>query len=465
MDFLHKKTRIFERLIIIISLAIFMELFYAWNSHTLKEEAVFPAFRVIGWSFLVSEVLVFGFLFLGLFYIFLKVTQTGMIFFGSKIFSTLTMWLILAISLNLFTSLLFFRNPGFLGDLRGVILPFMLFIVFINLDINPLWEKRIFKSVISGLIILSIILLIDFFYADFLTPVRAGKDYLGTTYILIISMLLFNVAATKLIFTKFSIRWLFVLLICFANNVLRFSSKVSIFILFVSCGVLFYFYSRSTRFWMVKLLFFICGGISLLYLAFGFLAQEVKDYTAYTLASKYLKVEQQHAGKVYEGYEFDVNILKAVKEKDLSAGRFGIWKFYLKESMKGYGMTPQGFGHDIWVDWGTGAAFGKGEHNILVFFAYHCGIFAAVIMMVAILYYIFLNMKLLSRIKPGLYGNFDRDELIAIFAFSVTVIGVSMIGMVLSNVSLSWFLWFSVAILVKRWSILDATQVAKGVEI
>jgi hypothetical protein len=463
MDLLHKKTRIFERFIIIISLVIFMELFYAWNSHTLKEHAIFPAFRVLGWTFLVSEVLVFGFLFLGLFYIFLKVTQTGMISFGSKIFSTLTLWLILAISLNLIISLLFFRNPGFIGDLRGVILPFMLFIVFINLDINPLWEKRIFKSVIFGLIILNIILLMDFFYSDFLSILRAGKDYLGTTYILIISMLLFNVAAAKLIFSKLDIRWLLVLLVCFANNLLRIYSKVSVFLLLVSCTVLIYFYSKSIRFGWVKGVFYVCIAIFLMYFSFGFLPQEVKDYTAYTLASRYLKVEDQQAIERYEGYEFEVNILEAIKEKDLSAGRFGIWKFYLEESVKGYGMTPYGFGHDTWVDWGTGVEFGKGEHNILVFFAYHCGMIAAVIMMVAILYYLFLNMKLLSKIKPGLYGNFDRAELIGIFAFSVSVIGASMIGMVLTNVSLSWFLWFTVAILVKRWSILDAAQLEKGI--
>ena len=201
-----------------------------------------------------------------------------------------------------------------------------------------------------------------------------------------------------------------------------------------------------------------------MYFSFGFLPQQVKDYTAYTLASRYLKVEAQQPDQVYEGYEFDANILEVAKEKDISAGRFGIWKFYLTESLKGYGMTPHGFGHETWVDWGTGAAFGKGEHNILVFFAYHCGIIAAVIMMVAMLYYLFLNMKLLSKIKPGLYGNFDRAELIGIFAFSLSVIGASMVGMVLSNVSLSWFFWFCVAILVKRWSILNATLVGKKVE-
>jgi hypothetical protein len=464
MDLLHKKTRIFERLIIIISLAIFMELFYAWNSHTLKEHAVFPAFRFFGWTFLVSEILVFIFLVLGFFYFFVKVSQTGEISFGSKILSTLTFWLILAISLNLLTSILFFRNPGFLGDLRGVILPCTLFIVFTSLDINPLWEKRIFRFVISGLIILNIILLIDFFYPDLLTYVRAGKDYSGTTYIMIISMLLFNVAAAKLFFSKFSIRWLLVFGICLVNNALRFSSKVSMFILLISCAVLIYFYSQKARFGWIKALFFICATISLMYLSFGFLPQEAKDYAAYIFASRYLKVESQKAGAVYEGYEFDVDILEAIKEKDLSAGRFGIWKFYVKESLKGYGMTPHGFGHDTWVDWGTGVEFGKGEHNILVFFAYHCGIIAAGIMMVAIVYYIFLNMKLLSRTKPGLYGNYEREELIGIFAFSVSVIGVSMIGMVLSNVSLSWFFWFCVAILVKRWSILNATQLGERVE-
>jgi hypothetical protein len=457
MGLLDKKIRIFEYLIIIISLVIFMELFYAWNSHTLKENSIFPAFRVIGFTFLVSEMLVVGFLFLGFFYFLIKVTQTGVISFGSKIYSSLTLLLIFAISLNLVAGLFFFMNPRFFGHLRGVILPCTLFIVFMNLDINPLWEKRIFRFMISGLIILSVILLMDFFYPDFLSFLRAEKEYSNPLYILIISMLLFNVAATKLIFSKFSIRWFLVLFICFANNVLRFYSKVSILILFISCVVLIYFYSKRSRFGSVRALFYICTAISLMYLSFGFLPQQVKDYSAYTLASRYLKVESQKPGAVYEGYEFDVNILEAIKEKDVSAGRFGIWKFYLKESLNGYGMAPYGFGHDTWVDWGTGVEFGKGAHNILVYFAYHCGLFAAAIMIVAILYYIYSNIKLLSRIKPGLYGNFQREELIGIFAFTLSVIAENMIGIGLSNVSLSWFFWFCVAVLVKRRGILKVS--------
>lgn len=438
-----------------ISVGIILELFYAPDIPAVKTAGVFPAVKVAGFTFSALEIIVFGFIGIGLIYLLQKASVKGTINLGPKIYSSLTLWIILLIVANLFTGFFIFRNPRFIGHLRGMLLPPLLFIVFLNINISPYFEKRIFKFIIFGLIGLIAIFMLEFFGLKFFDYFRAGDEYRGLLYFQFLSVLVFNLAAAKLLFSKFRFGWLCILLLSFFNIALRITGKPAIFTLLVSCCVLLYLKMRNSRFGSIKVFFITSIAIFLIAISFMSIPQRFKDYATFVFASRYLKaVPRASSAEYVEDFVFDSEIFEVAKRKDLSAGRFGIWKFYLKESLEGYGMSPYGFGHDTYVDWGTGAAFGKSAHNLLVYFAYQCGLITAIIMLLLIIVFIFSNMKALSKLETGLYGQFSREEIIAIFSFVVSVIAVNMLGVTIDCVELAWFFWFCVVVLVKRWGIL-----------
>jgi hypothetical protein len=167
---------------------------------------------------------------------------------------------------------------------------------------------------------------------------------------------------------------------------------------------------------------------------------------AETFAERYLKLRS-----VYSVEELQTSISRAA-QKDLSAGRFGVWESYLGHAVDGFGLAPDGFGGvpRIYMPLhGSIEAFPA--HNTIIYIAYHGGLIAAVLYTIIIVRFTFEGT---SKVHKWDMSNliFERSKLIGIFVFIVGIIAVGLVGGPLRDYRLAWFFWFLTALIMKRYN-------------
>ena len=449
MEFKSKRMSILERILLLASFATILELFYQPNIDQAKTEKVFPSFNILWERLLASEIFVFGFIGIGLLYLIEKRRRIGKVFFAPKIYSPLPGLIFLFIFVSCLTG---FSSSGFITQVRVVLLPAVFYIVYINMDIAPYWEKYFFKIIVLGLIGLTAISLMDYFGLDYLSSVRGqlSIDRFGLRKSTMMTVLVFNVAAAKLIFSRFRFRWLFILFLSFFNFFFHIHLKSSVLAALISLFIMIYFKLKNSRFGVKRVLAISCSLIIIISIIYIKLPKPFKDIMARNIAWRYFKSD------IYTTEEFDLNIITAAPtKKNISSSRFEIWKAHFNESLNGFGLAPHGFGY--------GGIFGvkvnefgyiQGAHNLLFFFMLNSGIIAAILLLLLIIKYIYVNMIVLSKIKSGIYDQFTREDLIAMFSYSVAIIASSMFEGSIRNLHVAWTFWFCVAVLIKRWEIL-----------
>lgn len=442
--------RIREFAILLIVSTLILELFYQPNIGFMKSIGVFPAFKILGWTLLTSEFLIFTFIGIGILYVLENMRRSGRITFAPKIYSPLPELIGLFIFVSCIMGL---TNPFFTNLFRQMLLPVIFYIVYINMNISLYWEKRFFKILILGLIGLTAISLMDYYEINFLSNFRKQypiNKYLGLWNVTILTVLAFNVAAARLLFSRFDFRWLSVLVLCFINFFFHIQYKNSIFALLISCILLFYFKVKISRHGLIKSLIIFCGVVACISVFFMSMPSPFKDRTAKVVAVRYFKVDD-----VSRAEDFFKCILYSNNRSDIMGDRIEVSKIFFKESLKGYGFAPYGFGfaafESLQID---ETVVIQSAHNLIVLFALNSGIIVALIMVLLIIRYIYLNMKILSNLNPGVYGQFTREDLIAMFCFSVSIIAESMFDITIRNIHVAWTFWFCVALLLKRWDIL-----------
>lgn len=460
MDSASTNTRgIFEILIMMIAVSVIFELFYVPDVGAARTIGAFPAFNLLGFRLTISEIFLYVFIGIGLLYILEKMRRMQTLEFAPSAYTVIPWIIFLLVLLSLLTGLLVFFNPDLIQYSRKVLIPILFYFVYINVDIPHEWDKTVFKVFSIGIFILCTIYFLDYFKANIFKPLQVGRAFANMfgslLYMQLISILAFNMAAARILLKKFNIWWAILLLISFGNIVLRIEYKSCIFAFLISCIVLFYFKAKSSKFGTIKAIAIVSTTLILIAFIFINMQQKFKDRMAQYVAHRYLKVEN-----VMTTQGFDEEMLAAASEKDLSTNRFGIWTYYFKESLKGYGLAPYGFGHAAEVRSSDNIIIGnmKGTHNLLLFYAYHTGLLTAGLVLLLILIYMYLNTKILLNLKTGIYDYFLREDLIAIFAFTLSVLAVNMVTTSLMNSTLAWLFWFCVAILVRRYNFLkDAT--------
>jgi len=285
-------------------------------------------------------------------------------------------------------------------------------------------------------------------------------DVFSLRQVLVLTIFALDVAMAKLIFSKFSFKWLFLLVLCLTNLFYHITLKSAIVGFLLSFALMLFIKMKDRGLARAKIIvvIFCVAGFSYTLFVYGtdFLPKKLmyqisfKDQVARTIAWRYFKSEVSLAE------DFDLATISR-SEGDISSNRFRIWKAYLILSLKNFGVAPQGFGH--------GGIFGvkidetghvQGAHNLFFFFAFNSGLIAALLFLALIVRYIYLNILVLSSLKPGIYGRFTREELIALFSFSVTILGISMFEGSIHNLHVASIFWFSVAVLLKRYDALHS---------
>lgn len=443
-----------EFLIFLVILTLICELFYHPGIDEMKSIGEFPAIKILGFTFLTSEILIFSFIGIGTLHLFEKIRRSGKVFFAPQIYFPLPEFLFLFIFVS---CLMGFSNTYFTTIFRQMLLPVIFYVAYINTNISFYWEKRFFKIIILGLIGLTAVSLTDYYGLNILSNFRqlSVDKLFGLWHVTILTVLLFNVAAARLLFSRFDFRWLLVLLLCFFNFFFHIQFKNSIFALFISCILLFYFNIKISRRGLMKSLVLLCGVIVFISISFISLSNSVKNYMVHTVANRYFKAEVRGVDDfLKEGFK---------PTRDITGGRLNIWKIYFKESLKGYGFAPNGFGHIGFIGLKIDeSGYMQSSHNLIALFAINSGIIVAAMMVLLIIHYIYLNIKMLSKLKPGVYGELTREDLIAMFCFSVSIIAESMFDTSIRNIHVAWVFWFCVALLLKRHNILDNMPSSPG---
>lgn len=453
-----KKPRIYEVLLLLVCVAAAFELIYLPSIGVVKTLNVFPAVSILGFSATISEILVYSFICIGALYVMERLKRTGELVLAPRRYSIIPLVLAVLMMVSILFGIVVMRNPGALQEVRVMMLPVLFYIIYMNMDIPLEWDKRIYRTLVVCIACLAVVSFVRLFDSDFLIGVNTGPiAKFGDWHSLLMMIFIFDVAAAKVMLKKCSPVWLAITILSFVAIIMRIHHKCAIFGLLISCIVLSYFKVRDDRYGLVKILLVFLAIVVTIYNAFMFLPTADKDKVADIVATRYLKMTTN-----IKADELNEDLLMRAQENDISAARFDMWKHFLKESLAGFGMAPNGYGHvtEIRYDRFFTQRM-KRTHNIIVYYAYQGGLAVAALLVILIFLYIYSNQSVLVKVSPGSYGCFEREELIGVFAFTVSILAVSMVSLSITNLNLAWMLWFCVALMAKRWNILQSAVPSK----
>ena len=443
-----KKINMFELWVLLISVTVIIELFIQPNIDIQKSIGGFFVFNILGFTVLSSELLVYTFILWGSVVIMAKKTEYfKKIIFAPKIYSPLPELIFLLI---LVSCIMGYSNHYWLNSIRVMLLPVLFYMVYINVGISYVWEKIILYIIIIGITGLTIYHLFPYYNLPFTLGFSGVStlilDIQKFRYLNLMSLLVFFVVISRLLFSKFSFKWLFILLLFTYSFFLLLGLKSTILPLIFSLVLMFYFKIIYSRLGLIKPLIIVCTATLLIYGLVMSLPESSQDSLAYMVGSRYLKTGD--ITNVNEFKELPSTYKYIVNRGDIFSSRPSLWRDSLKESLKGFGLAPYGFGSTS----GEGATVRA--HNIIVFYAINSGIITALLILLVIVRYIHLNIKVFTKLKPGQYGLIRGDDLTGVFCFTIAIIMASMWEGSLQNIHVAFLFWFCIAIVLKRWDLM-----------
>ena len=462
IKFIPKKINIFEFWVLLISVTIIIELFIQPNIDSQKSTGGSFAFNILGFTVLSSELLIYIFILWGSVVIMAKKTEYfKKIIFAPKIYSPLPGIIFLLILLS---CIMGFSTHFLIANIRSVLLPVLFYIVYINMRISYVWEKNILYIMIIGITGLTIYYLIPYYNLPFTTGF-SGVLFNTTTfdiqkfrYLNLMSLLVFIVAMSRLLYSNFSFKWLFILLLCLYNFFLFFGLKSTMVPLICSLILIFYLKSKNSSFGLKKPFILVCTVALLFYGLVMSLSESSQDSLAYLIGHRYLKT-----GDITNVDEFKElpSTYKSLNTSGIFSSRPSLWVKHLKESLEGFGLAPNGFGYVGFR--GGGSIESQSSHSIIVFFALNSGIITAFLMLLVIIRYVHLNIRVFAKLKLEQYGLIRGDDLTGVFCFTIAIIIASMWEGSLQNIHLAFLFWFCTAIVLKRWDLMKKATMKKYV--
>jgi len=423
-----KNRNIMEMMIIFISILVILELFYAPHAGHSKILGEFPLIQVMGYSFLITELFISGFIIIGLFKVMLKVLKSKKISLGPSSFQPF----ILVFGFSLFLSLMlgiFNSNLGLLSHFREMVFPLFLYLIFTNLNISESTEKQVFNIFLTGLSMIMISNFIIYFYPDFFDSILPSFGLISW-YTLTLIILVFCISFSKIVFGNFNLLWFLLCAFSVLTIVLHLVKPVIwAFLWGFVCLLLIGFKNKVLiNIRQVSIILIILFFVIITIINFP---QSRKSEMLHTIVYRYL------------------NIGRGEVEGDLSTGRFEIWNRYLLKSLHGFGISPRGFGNLTEIEVLGRSMIDKGAHNILVYYSYHGGYITSISLLILIIKYILFGFKKLNyefRCK----GLFQRYELIGIFAFTISILSINMVNLMIADWRTAWIFWFCVVLFLKR---------------
>ncbi|WP_251952458.1 hypothetical protein [Salinibacter ruber] len=420
----------------------------AWNT-----AGVFPSIP-IGVRFSVGEALVGTFVVIVGGYVFGgRAFRSGRIHIAPFGYKALTGLFLLSVVLSLGVGIVL-RAPGLVTEVREFIIPGLLFFIFVNLTFEYSTEYKIVRMFYwTG--IASLLLGVVVFFAPSSIPGNMFTLSEGGFWVALYAGVFSAVwAATRLLWNGFTWENSFIVLGALGVFLLWIGNKPIIFTFFVSVGALTLTALLSKESSIVsRARNLVIALPSILVFAFYVIPASAKNALVKTFAWRYLKIQD-----VSSLQELQTNFASAEQKQDLSAGRFDIWGSYFQDAVSGLGLAPDGLGGAANVYTPLhGYRPGFPAHNTVAYLSYHAGYVAAIAYVLIVGFFLYQGFRYLPR-QRWQNGVFEKADLVALFSFVVGIIAVGLVGGPLKDFRLAWFFWFSVAVLIRRWSTLTGER-------
>ena len=431
-----------EWVVILISVYMCLELLFWPDLHGAKKISYGPIIKM-GVTFSLSELFTIGFV--SVYLLVLLFRDTGRLHLprgGMAI-------LILVIAMTMGLSMLFgalISAPRFFEIGRAFLIPSLLPLIFFNLHLRPKVEQLVFRLFIvttfvgAGMITIKAL---SKYWSSF--PLSPPEYWGSLNYLFAISILLPSIMLVKLILERKLLLIpsliLFWWLILVLANVSYKVGSLMFFVLFVITVVWGISNNKYSRRKVVMVFIVLSLATTSIY---STLPSSIKFDLMKTIAARYLK---------HTDFEDNSNIdtaISLVGQRDLSAGRFDIWKSYITDSFNGFGLAPRGFGasSDIFVV--NRYEKDKGAHNIFVLFTYHGGLLTGLSMIAMLFIYLRWGWILGKRPPKEMLAGLDINVGRGVYIYTVALIAFNTVGLAMSEPRLAWFFWFCVIVVARR---------------
>jgi hypothetical protein len=419
----------------------------AWHS-----AGIFPSVPV-GVRLSVGETLVGSFIVIVGGYLLLKRGfQDRHIYVAPPGFKMLTGLFLLSVLLSLGIGFVL-RSPSFIKEIREFIIPGSLVFVFLNLTISKKTEDRVLQVFywmgVVSLMIGGILFVIPSIVPGGMFMLPEG----GFWPVLYSGIFTGTWSAARLLWKGYVWRDSLILLAALGIFLLWISHKPILFTFFVSLSALILAALFSKRSVVVSRARNLAVALpSMLVVTFLLTPKSVLENFVRVFAWRYLKLRN-----ITSFQELQSALGEAGnRDQDLSAGRFEIWADYFRDAASGLGLAPDGLGGAAEVTtYLQGYVPGFPAHNTVAYMSYHVGYVAAISYVAIVVLYLYQGFRYLPR-QPRREEGHKEVKLVAIFAFTVGIIAVGLVGGPLKDYRLAWFFWFGVAVLARRWSWLTA---------
>ena len=437
-------------IVVAVSILCAIEFTYAPQVSLWNTVGVFPSIPV-GVRFSVMEAVVGVFVVVIGVYLFSRcIFQRGRVRIAPPGFRALTVVFLFAVILSLGIGLAL-RSPSLFTEIREFIIPGSLVFIFLNLNVSKDTEYRVVR-IFYWTGIASLAFGVVLFFAPWLVPAGMVRLPRGGFWIALYAGVFSGTwAAAQLLWNGFSWRSSLVVAAALGVFLLWISNKPILFTLIVAVNalVLAALLSRKSEI-VARARAFSIGLPSVLVAAFVLIPQSVKTEFIKIFAWRYLKLRN-----ISSIQELQSNLGQiGASEQDLSSSRFEIWMDYFQDAVSGLGLAPDGLGGaaDVYTSL-HGYQPGFPAHSSVAYLSYQAGYVAAIAYVLIGGLFLYQGFRYLPR--QSNHGSvFQPAAIIAIFAFTVGIIAVGLVGGPLKDYRLSWFFWFSVAILIRRWSYL-----------
>lgn len=255
--------------------------------------------------------------------------------------------------------------------------------------------------------------------------------------------------SAKLLFDRFSALSFIVVIIAITSVLLRVTNKPIVLAAFVSllCVIivmLFVYHRGGAKFaWGVAV-------VSLLSMLVFSAFPQIKGGIFSTFADRFYKI-QVDSSRMEQASVIDLVMLARDVEiggaKDVTAGRFDLWKGYLSAGLEYPLVTPY-FGNrpSIYIE-AMGREVEFSPHNSVVHYIYFVGLPAGIALTLLMVFFVAKGWNALKLVDRGVNTGLKPFQGAAVFAFVLSVFAVEMVGGPLtSSVAFAWFFWALVTI-------------------
>lgn len=441
-------------ILLLVSTGCALEFLYAPKVSVWNAAQAFPSIPV-GVRFSIMEALVGTFVIIIGGYVFARRTfRGGRIYIAPTGYRGLTGLLLFSIILS-FGIGIALSSPTLDKEIREFLIPGMLLFIFLNITVDVTIEYAVIQvfywTGIGSLVVGSLVFFIPSSVPDLLTPPQRG-------FWIVLYAGIFSAtwAAARLLWRGFAWKDLLLVLSALGVFLLHVTHKPIVFTFFVSLGALVVAALLSKEAEIISRARKLSLALpSILVTAFVVIPQSVLNEFINIIAWRYLKIQN-----ISSFEELQSSFGQVGQRQDLSAGRFAIWQSYFQDAVSGLGLAPDGLGGaaEVYTPL-QGYLPGFPAHNTVAYLSYHAGYVASISYVLIVGLFLYQGFRSLPC--RGRHDSvFETVDLVAIFAFTVGIIAVGLVGGPLKDYRLAWFFWFSVAVLVRRWSAL--TNVKTG---